>query len=135
MCRTFWLMLVRAACKWYRKLKLGLIAFFIQLSRTFTSQFVRAKDHQLPSTHLLFVRQRNEESLKDYTARFNVEAVRVENCTNVMALTAIMIGRFHFSLAKNLAMTFTNLLSRVHKYCNADELTNTKKQADLDPQK
>lgn len=32
-------------------------------------------------------------------------------------------------------MTFTNLLSRAHKYCNVNELTNAKKQVDPDPQK
>ena len=38
-------------------------------------------------------------------------------------------------LAKNAPKTFTELLSRVQKYSNADELTNTKRGADLDLQR
>ena len=58
----------------------------------FIGQFVGAKDHQLPPTHLLSVKQGKNESLKDYIVRFNKEAVRVENCIDVVPLTAIMAG-------------------------------------------
>ena len=56
-----------------------------------------------------------------------------------MALTSIMaglrLGRFHYLLAKNVLRTFTELLSRVQKYSNANGLTNAKRGADLDPQR
>ena len=53
------------------------------------SNFVGARDHQLPSTHLLSVKQGNNELLKDYIVRFNKKTVRVENCTDALALMAI----------------------------------------------
>ena len=56
MCRAFSLMLIGAACKWYGKLKPGSISSFTQLSQMFIGQFVRAKDHQLPPTHLLSIK-------------------------------------------------------------------------------
>ena len=63
--------------KWYRKLKPGSISSFTQLSQMFISQFVGARDYQLPPTHLLSVKHEKDELLKDYIARFNKEAVRV----------------------------------------------------------
>ena len=90
MCSTFSLTLTGAARKWYRKLKLGSISSFTQLSQMFISQFLGVRDHQLPPTHLLSVKKGNDESLKDYIVHFNKEVVRVENCTDAVALTAIM---------------------------------------------
>lgn len=82
-----------------RKLKPGSISSFAQLSQIFISQFVRAKDHQLPPTNLLSVKQGNDESLKDYITRLKKEVVRVENYSDVVALTVIMTElqpvRFH----------------------------------------
>ena len=139
MCRAFSLTLTGAAGRWYRKLRPGSISSFAQLSQIFINQFAGDRDHQLPSTHLLSVKQRKYESLKDYITRFNKEAVRVENYTDIVALTAIMAGlqpgKFHYSLAKNPPRTFTELLSRAQKYSNADELTNVKRWADSDSQR
>ncbi|KAK9225359.1 hypothetical protein WN943_010400 [Citrus x changshan-huyou] len=116
MCKAFSVTLIGVARKWYRKLKPGSISLFTQLSQIFISQFVRARDHQLPPTHLLLVKHGKDELLKDYIVRFNKEAVRVENCIDVVALIAIMASlrpeRFHYSLAKNAPRTFTELLSR-----------------------
>ena len=77
--------------------------------------------------------------MKDYIVRFNKEAVIVENCTDAMALTTIMVvlrsERFHYSMVKNALRTFTELLSRAQKYSNADKLTNAKRGVDPDPQR
>lgn len=53
MCRAFSLTFIGATNKWYRKLKPGYISLFTQLSQMFISQFVRARDHQLPPTHFI----------------------------------------------------------------------------------
>ena len=52
----------------------------------FIDQFVGAKDHQLPLTHLLSVKQRKDDSLNDYIQRGS----KSKNCTDAVALTAIM---------------------------------------------
>ena len=82
-----------------RTLKPGSISSFAQLSQIFISQFVRAKDHQLPPTHLLSVKQENDKSLKDYITRLKKEVVRVENYNDIVALIVIMAKlqprRFH----------------------------------------
>lgn len=105
MCRVFSLTLIEATHKWYRKLKPSSFSSFTQLSQMFISQFVGARDHQLPPTHLLLMKHRKDESLKDYIIHFNKEAERVENYTDVVALTIIIAGlrpgRFHYLLAKN----------------------------------
>lgn len=51
----------------------------------------------------------------------------------ITIMAALRFGRFHFSLAKNPPMTFPNLVYTAQKYCNANKLTNAKKQVDQDP--
>ena len=53
---------------------------------------VGARDHQFPSTYLLSVKKEKDESLTDYIIRFRKEIVIVENCTDAVAVTAIMAG-------------------------------------------
>ena len=136
MCRAFSLTLIEAARRWYRKLRPGSISSFAQLSQILVNQFVGARDHQFPPTYFLLVKQGKDESLKDCITRFNKEVVRVENYSDAMALTTIMVGlqpgKFHYSLAKNPSRTFTELLSRAQKYSNVDELTNAKRGANSD---
>lgn len=66
------------------------------------AQFIRAKQQKKPSTHLLLVTQRADESLVDYAVRFNAEAIQVEGYSDRVALTTIMaglkLGKFLWSL-------------------------------------
>ncbi|XP_058075807.1 uncharacterized protein LOC131224301 [Magnolia sinica] len=63
------------------------------------------KKSRKPSTHLLTLRQRSGESLKDYISRFNEEALQVDDYSNKMTLSAMINGlkegRFLFSIGKN----------------------------------
>lgn len=68
------------------------------------AQFIRAKQQKKPSTHLLSITQRADESLKDYVVHFNADAVQVEGYSDGVALIAIMAGlkleKFLWSLKK-----------------------------------
>lgn len=75
---------------------------------------------------MLSVKQKQDESLKNYIIYFNKETVRVENYIDVAALTIIITRlwprRFYYSLTKNALEAFIELLLRAQKYSNADEL-------------
>lgn len=77
----------------------------------------------------MLVKQGNDESLKNYIDRFNKDAVRMENYTNIVVLIVIMVGlcleRFHYLLTNNTPRTCTKLLLGAQNYSNVDELTNT----------
>ncbi|XP_010248095.1 PREDICTED: uncharacterized protein LOC104591022 [Nelumbo nucifera] len=70
------------------------------------------------------VRQRKNESLRDYLARFNTEALQVRNLNQSVAVTAIQHGLcpspFNFSISKHLLQTLADIMTHAQKYINAE---------------
>ncbi|MGV7953810.1 hypothetical protein PJO47_29550, partial [Mycobacterium kansasii] len=68
------------------------------------------------NTHLLTIKQGPKESLKDYIARFNEEALLVEDYDDKMTLAAVLSGlkegRFTFSIGKNPPKTFADFTAK-----------------------
>ena len=71
MCRAFPTTLKGSARQWFSSLAPASIATFEELSRSFVSHFIGGRRHQKPPTHLLSVKQDNNESLRAYLTRFN----------------------------------------------------------------
>ncbi|KAK1549877.1 hypothetical protein Q3G72_009345 [Acer saccharum] len=105
--------------------------FFTKLSRLFVNQFVEARHPKKPVTHLLLIKQNEEETLKEYIARFNLKAVQVEGYSDDVALIAMMTKlqtrRFLWSIMKNPPHTYIELLNNAYKYTNARTLQCEKK--------
>ena len=82
-----------------------------------------------PKSHLFTIRQGQNESLKDYIARFNVEALLIKGGNDDLSLSAMMSGlkpsKLLWSVDKNDPKDFQDLLSRAKKYANAEELMNS----------
>ncbi|XP_058078570.1 uncharacterized protein LOC131226876 [Magnolia sinica] len=131
MCKAFSITLTGVARSWYRQLKPKLINMFAMLSKAFLTQFIVEKKSRKPSTHLLTLKQKSGESLKDYISRFNEEALQVDDYFNKMALTAMISGlkdgRFLFSIGKNPLATLSDLINRAQKYTNAEEFFSCEK--------
>ncbi|XP_058106337.1 uncharacterized protein LOC131249549 [Magnolia sinica] len=131
MCRAFSITLTRAAGNWYRQLKTKSISTFAELSRSFLTQFIVGKKSRKLSTHLLTLKQKSGESLKDCISHFNEEALQVDEYSNKMALSAMISklkeGRFLFSIGKNPPSTLSELISRAQKYTNAEEFFGSRK--------
>ncbi|XP_058080730.1 uncharacterized protein LOC131228909 [Magnolia sinica] len=74
------------------------------------------------------IKQEPKESLKDYIARFNEEALQVEDYDDKMTLSAVFSGlkeeKFAFSIRKNPPKTLAELITRSQKYANAEEFSN-----------
>ncbi|PWA57106.1 reverse transcriptase domain-containing protein [Artemisia annua] len=69
-CRFFHITLCGAARFWYDNLAPGSIDGFYQLRSKFRANFLQQRRFQKTQAEILGIRQRPEESLKDYLARF-----------------------------------------------------------------
>ncbi|XP_058078600.1 uncharacterized protein LOC131226913 [Magnolia sinica] len=135
MCRAFSITLFRSARSWYRQLKPKSIGSFAELSKLFLTQFISGKKSRKPTTHLFTLKQGNKESLKDFIARFNEEALLVADYDNKMALSAMFSGlkegKFTFSIEKNPPTTLAELISRAQKYTNVEEFSNSRRNVQV----
>ncbi|XP_058092613.1 uncharacterized protein LOC131239070 [Magnolia sinica] len=72
---------------------------------------------------------------RDYIARFNEEALQVEDYDDKMALSAIFSGlkeeKFAFSIKKKPPKTSDKLITRAQKYANAKEFSNARKSVQV----
>ncbi|XP_058078638.1 uncharacterized protein LOC131226963 [Magnolia sinica] len=131
MCRGFSITLTGSARNWYRQLKPVSIGSFAELSQSFLTQFISGKKSWKPNIDLFTVKQESKESLKDYIAHFNEEALQVEDYNEKMTLAAVFSdlkeGKFAFSIGKNPPQTLAELVTRAQKYAHAEEFSSTRK--------
>ncbi|XP_058111548.1 uncharacterized protein LOC131254861 [Magnolia sinica] len=134
-CRGFLITLIGSTQSWYCQLKPNSIGSFTELSRLFLTQFISGKKSQKPNTHLFTIKQEPKESLKKYIARFNKEALQVEDYDDNISLSAMRSGlkeeKFTFSIGKNLPKTLAELVARAQKYTNAEEFSNSRKNVQV----
>lgn len=75
MCRAFPLTLKGLTRAWFRRLKPGSVDSFLDLSKHFFNHFISSQSYRKLVTHMLNIRQEQEESLRNYITRFNREAL------------------------------------------------------------
>ncbi|XP_058104886.1 uncharacterized protein LOC131254327 [Magnolia sinica] len=135
MCKGFSITLIGSTRIWYHQLKPNSIGSFVELSRLFLTQFISGKKSRKPNTHLFTIKQGPKESLKDYIARFNKEALQVEDYDDKMTLSVVFSGlkegKFTFSIGKNPLNTLAELVTRAQKYTNAEEFSNARKNVQV----
>ena len=78
------------------------------------------------------IRQREDETLKFYIARFNKEALSIDKADDKILVAAftneLRKGKFLFSLYKNDSKTISDVLYRATKYMNAENALLTRKE-------
>ena len=71
------------------------------------------------------IRQQDDETLKSYIARFNKEALSIDEANDKILVAAFMNGlrkgKFLFSLYKNDSKTMLDVLYKSSKYMNAKD--------------
>ncbi|XP_052172121.1 uncharacterized protein LOC127788039 [Diospyros lotus] len=116
---------------WYSSLTHRSIANFGQLRNKFLAHFAPLRRHQRSTMTLVNLKQNQWESLTDFVARFNMEALSIENLNQSIAMVAfqnaLRVGLFTQSLAKRPPQTFTEILSRATKYMNFEEVMRAKR--------
>jgi hypothetical protein len=126
-CRAFPLTLSSSTCDWFRKLPLGSIMSFEDLGRKFITQFLVGCKRKKPSSQLMAMRQKGDESLKDYVIRFNQAKLMVDNPTEEMVYAALyqglrVEGPLMSEIAFNHLENLADLMDVIEKYVNQEEI-------------
>nr|XP_027093641.1 uncharacterized protein LOC113714043 [Coffea arabica] len=115
-CKTFPMFLKGKARLWFQGLKPGSIRSFPELARQFAAQFVSSKVYARNATHLMSIRQRPDESLRNFMTRFNAESLQGRGAL--------------LRPGQEASVNLEELLRRAHEAANAEEAGRLKKESD-----
>ena len=78
------------------------------------------------------IKQREDETLRSYIARFNKEALSINEADDKILVATftngLRKGKFLFTLYKNDPKTMSNMLYRATKYINAEDVLLARKE-------
>ena len=138
MCRAFPTTLKGPARIWFSRLTPNSISTFKELSAQFSSHFIGGHRYKKSTACLISIKQREDEILRSYIARFNKEALSINEADDKILVAAftngLQKGKFLFSLYKNDPKTMLDVLYRATKYMNAEDafLTQEKRERQED---
>ena len=138
MCKTFPTTLKGPARIWFSRLTPDSISTFKELSTQFASYFIEGHRYKKSTACLISIKQREDETLRSYIARFNKEALSIDEANDKILVAAftngLRKGKFLFSLYKNDSKTMSDMLYRATKYMNAEDalLTREKRERQED---
>ena len=131
MCKAFPTTLARI---WFSRQTLNSISTFKELSAQFASHFIGGHRYKKSTACLISIKQREDETLRSYIARFNKEALSIDEADDKILVAGFTNGprksKFLFSLCKNDLKTMSDVLYKATKYMNAEEalLTQEKRE-------
>ena len=125
MCRAFPMTLKGAAKIWFSHLMPSSISTFKELSAQFTAHFIGGHMYKKFTACLMSIKQREDETLRSYISRFNMESLSIDEADNKILVAAftngLRKGKFLFSLYKNDPKTMLDVLYRATKYMNVED--------------
>ncbi|XP_021629659.1 uncharacterized protein LOC110627617 [Manihot esculenta] len=128
MCKVFPTTLTGPAQAWFNSLESGSVRNFVDLANMFINSFIAGVTERKMS-YLETIRQRRNESLREYVARFNAEALQISELDEARAVEAMQKGmtspEFFGSLYRKLHTTLSELIKRAEKYIRQDDALNT----------
>ena len=105
MCRAFPTTLKGPARIWFSRLTPNSISTFKELSAQFASHFIEGQRYKKFIACLISIKRGEDETLKFYIARFNKEALSIDEAEDKILVAAftneLRKGKFLFSLYKN----------------------------------
>ncbi|XP_021626962.1 uncharacterized protein LOC110625632 [Manihot esculenta] len=133
MCKVFPTTLTGPAWAWFNSLDAGSIKSFLDLASVFISRFIRGVPAKRKTSYLEIVRQRRNESLREYVARFNSEALQILELDEARVVEAMQKGttspKSFGSLCRKTATTLAELMKRDEKYIRQDDALTTSRFA------
>ncbi|XP_010667067.3 uncharacterized protein LOC104884166 [Beta vulgaris subsp. vulgaris] len=125
-CKVFPSTLTGIAQTWFKSLKPGSVSSFSLLSSMFSTHFVSNRRRERTTGELLSVKQGENESLRDYIGRFNVEAVSIPRLQQDVAVLALMTGLkegspFRNYLGRKSYTTLGPVLGKANDYIRGEE--------------
>ena len=125
MCRAFPTTLKDPVRIWFSRLTPNSIGTFKELSTQFASHFIGGHRYKKSTAFLMSIKQREDETLKSYIARFNKEALSIDEADDKILVATftnrLRKGKFLFSLYKNDLKTMSDVLYRATKYINVED--------------
>ncbi|GKV10424.1 hypothetical protein SLEP1_g21788 [Rubroshorea leprosula] len=110
MCKTFPSTLRGNAQTWYYSLPPRYISSYSEMASAFATKFSSRRLIRKTTSKLMRVKQRDEESLKNYMSRFNDAVLEVSSFNQAVGIAAVIQGlqheRFRDSLIKHHVATF-----------------------------
>lgn len=135
-CRIFNITLCGAARFWYDNLSPESIDGFHQLREKFRANFMQQRRFQKTQAEILGIRQKSEESLKEYLARFGKETLHMTDRSDAMMIGAFISGLRPGRLFKDLIarppMSLEDLYIQVNGCIRADEANNANRLRDTE---
>ncbi|XP_021629561.1 uncharacterized protein LOC110627519 [Manihot esculenta] len=133
LCKVFPTMLIGPARVWFNSLEAGSIKSFSDLANIFISRFIVGVPADRKTSYLEMVRQRRGESLREYVARFNTEALQIPELDEGRAVEAMQKGttspEFFGSLCRKPPTSLAELMKRAEKYIRQDDALTTSRFA------
>ncbi|XP_030936508.1 uncharacterized protein LOC115961720 [Quercus lobata] len=122
MCKAFPTTLRGPVRVWFSRLAPNSISTFKDLSTQFASHFIGGHRYKKSTACLISIRQREDETLRSYIARFNKEALSIDEADDKILVATftngLRKGKFLFSLYKNDPKTMSDVLYKATKYMN-----------------
>ncbi|RZR80132.1 hypothetical protein BHM03_00006060 [Ensete ventricosum] len=126
MSRAFSMFLRGTTRMWYSHLKPTSICSFDQLAKEFESNFLANARPKPTAASLLGMKQREDELLGQYLARFTTEIKAIPDAHPSLIIQAFLIGvrpsRFFWSLVECPPATVPEILQRANQYVVAETL-------------
>ncbi|XP_059446525.1 uncharacterized protein LOC132178084 [Corylus avellana] len=122
-CRAFPLTLSGSSRNWFRKLPPGSVDKFEDLGRVFLTQFMTSRIQKKPPSYLLTLKQRNDETLKQFITRFNLKKTEIEEPSDDLIYLAIYHGLLTKEpvmrkMAQKPTSNLQELMSKVQEFIN-----------------
>nr|XP_027109036.1 uncharacterized protein LOC113728876 [Coffea arabica] len=132
--KTFPMFLKGRARLWFQGLAPESIRSFPELARQFVAQFVSSKTYSKNAAHLMAIRQKPDESLRNFMARFNTESLQIRDKDEKVVMAAFMNGfraeELFYKLAEKSPGDLEELRTRAHAAANAEEAARLKRESD-----
>ena len=133
-CRFFHITLCGAARFWYDNLAPGSIDGFHQLRDKFRANFLQQRRFQKTQAEILGIRQRPDEPLRDYVARFSKETLHMADRSDVMMsgafISGLPPGRLFKDLIAKPPTSLEDLFTQTHNFIRAEEANNENRLRD-----
>ncbi|XP_020409527.1 uncharacterized protein LOC109946393 [Prunus persica] len=134
MCKVFMMTLREAAQDWFHTLPSASIGNFKELAFIFTKEYTSYKTVRKHADHLFNLRNKPDESLRDYLKRFKAEKANIIGCNDQVASSAFKKGlptehELYRELAITPSQTLAEVFATAERYALWDDDRITAKKA------
>ncbi|KAM2829075.1 hypothetical protein PS2_034796 [Malus domestica] len=126
-CLLFPSTLSGGALNWYCRLPPEIVDSFEELRKLFVSQHNFQTDHLHSVDDLYAIRQKPDESLREYAGRFSYEYSRYAEADDKTSLKAFMAGLrdcfFKYMINANTWKTYSEVMAHAYNHASAEAMT------------